>query len=952
MTMFFRFDGEAFRILASWNFPSDVQAMLEAKAPTPGHPSALGRAGATLRPAYISDVLADPDYGLKTEQNRALYRATLAVPMLREGRLVGALSLNRSEPGSFTQKHIDLVSTFADQAAIAFENARLFEEVRARTRDLEEALAQQTATADALKVISRSALGLREVMQTLIDSAVRLCADDGVIYLRRGDVFLAEAAYDADEEKIRARNRTPRTPGRGSVTSRVALSGEVEFIPDTLADGEFEVAPDLRLKAIRSLVGVPLLREGQVEGVFILGRREPGRFGARAVELAKTFADQAVIVIENVRLFEEVQTRTRDLEESLAQQTATADVLKVISSSAFDLQKVLDTLTESARRLCGADRATVHMRDGPLMKLRAQAGCSPEFVAYLEATPINPDTGRGQRTHVGMAVRTAAPVEIPDTDASETFRLGEASKLGDFRSIAGVPLLRDGKVEGVFSLARQATGSFTPRQIELLKTFADQAVIAIENARLFDEVQAKTRDLEESLAQQTATADVLKTISRSAFDLDAIFQTLVTTAVDLCKASSGTLCARDGDIFRYRGMAGPEASAELRAYLTQHPLTAPSRSTIAGRVILSGQAEEIHDVLRESGYVVPFASLGSPARALLGVPLLGKTQVQGAIVVARAEPGAFPARQVEILKTFADQAVIAIENSRLFNEVQARTRELEQSLADLRKAQDRLIQSEKLASLGQLTAGIAHEIKNPLNFVNNFASLSRDLLAEMKETLGAAPLSGDARAEVDELTVMLDSNLDKVVHHGKRADSIVKNMLLHSREGSGERARVNVNAMVEEALNLGYHGARAEKPGFNVTIERSLDPDAGEAELYLQEITRVLLNLISNGFYAAAKRKEAEGLDYQPTLTASTRALGRSVEVRIRDNGTGIPDSVREKMFNPFFTTKPAGEGTGLGLSLSHDIVVKQHGGTIEVETEPGHFTEFVITLPREGAKA
>jgi signal transduction histidine kinase len=358
----------------------------------------------------------------------------------------------------------------------------------------------------------------------------------------------------------------------------------------------------------------------------------------------------------------------------------------------------------------------------------------------------------------------------------------------------------------------------------------------------------------------------------------------------------------------------------------------------------------VPDVLESADFDLARAGEIGAVRALLAVPMLRDGKVEGVLSLVRSRPEAFGPREIEIVRSFADQAVIAIENTRLFGEVQARTRELEHSLSDLRKAQDRLIQSEKLASLGQLTAGIAHEIKNPLNFVNNFAALSRELLGEMRETLAALPQG--ARAEADELMDLIDSNLDKVAHHGRRADSIVKNMLLHSREGSGERGKVDVNAMVEEALNLGYHGARAEKPGFNVAIEKSLDPDAGEADLYLQEITRVLLNLISNGFYAAARRKDADGPDYQPTLTASTRGLGTSVEIRIRDNGTGIPDSARAQIFNPFFTTKPAGEGTGLGLSLSHDIVVKQHGGTIEVETEPGRFTEFVITLPREGARA
>ena len=290
---------------------------------------------------------------------------------------------------------------------------------------------------------------------------------------------------------------------------------------------------------------------------------------------------------------------------------------------------------------------------------------------------------------------------------------------------------------------------------------------------------------------------------------------------------------------------------------------------------------------------------------------------------------------------------------RLFDEVQARTQELAASLDDLRKAQDRLIQSEKLASLGQLTAGIAHEIKNPLNFINNFSALSRELMVELREVLDKAQIDEAARDEAGELIVMIDANLDKVVAHGKRADSIVKNMLLHSRGGSSEHTSVSINTMVEEALNLAYHGARAEKSGFNVTIEKSLDPQAGAADLYAQEMTRVLLNLISNGFYATTKRKETEGNgDYQPTIFASTRDLGARVEIAIRDNGTGIPDEVKAKMFNPFFTTKPTGEGTGLGLSLSHDIVVKQHGGTIEAASEPGVYTLFTIILPRMAASA
>jgi signal transduction histidine kinase len=304
-----------------------------------------------------------------------------------------------------------------------------------------------------------------------------------------------------------------------------------------------------------------------------------------------------------------------------------------------------------------------------------------------------------------------------------------------------------------------------------------------------------------------------------------------------------------------------------------------------------------------------------------------------------------------LAQTFADQAAIAIENARLFEAEQQRTRELAKSLDDLRLAQDRLIQTQKLASLGQLTAGIAHEIKNPLNFVNNFSGVSAELIDELQDIVKRSSFDEKMRDDIVQLTGTLRGNLERIVQHGKRADSIVKNMLLHSRQGSGEHRLIDINALVEESLNLAYHGARAEKQGFNVTLERSFDPAAGQIDVFPQEISRVLLNLISNGFYAAAKRREQTGGDgYEATLTAATRSLGDRVEIRIRDNGTGIAREVREKIFAPFFTTKPAGEGTGLGLSISHDIIVKQHGGSIEVDTRPGAFTEFRIVLPRKAA--
>jgi signal transduction histidine kinase len=365
---------------------------------------------------------------------------------------------------------------------------------------------------------------------------------------------------------------------------------------------------------------------------------------------------------------------------------------------------------------------------------------------------------------------------------------------------------------------------------------------------------------------------------------------------------------------------------------------------------LEKRAIHIPDVLADSEYRLTDYQQTFGYRTILAVPLLRGGEVIGVLSVTRDVVNPFTEKQIELVTTFADQAGIAIENVRLFDEVQARTRELAASLENLRNTQDRLVQTQKLASLGQLTAGIAHEIKNPLNFVNNFSGVSAELIDELQETLKDSSLNEVRRSEIAELMDTLRSNLDKVVQHGKRADAIVKNMLLHSHQGSGEHRPVVINALVEESLKLAYHGARAEKNNFNVMVEQSFDPDAGEADIFPQEVTRVLLNLISNGVYATKKKAPRDGETYNPTLTASTKDLGDHVVIRIRDNGIGIPPDVKENMFNPFFTTKPAGEGTGLGLSISHDIIVKQHGGSIEVETEPGEFTEVRIILPRTAA--
>ena len=896
----------------------------------------------------------------------ALIFAMLAGVFLAR-RMVGpiqALSAGaeRIGGGDFTQRiSIDtgdelegLANQFNDMGERLQESyADLEKKVELRTAELSESLEHQTATAEILSSISGSMTDTKPVFDAIVRNLLRLFRTRFAVVQTLHDGMVAMPAVDGDPGFERLIDRYPRPLADDTVGGQAMLSKRtIQFSP-VLGN---PAAPATTQQFARdfgfdSVIFTPMLLGDKVVGAIGIARHEPVGFDEKQIALIGAFANQAVIAIENTRLLRELRRRTDDLSESLQHQTATSEVLQVISRSPGELDPVFQTILASATAICDAQFGLLVLYEDGGFRCTSTFHLPPAFAETFLRNPViypPPSDPLGRVISTGQLVHVADVTQEPDYVAGFP-PIVELAELGGARTLLLVPMLKESSLGGVIAIFRQIVHPFSDKQIDLVTSFASQAVIAIENARLLNELRQRTDDLSESLQQQTATADVLKVISRSAFDLDSVLATLLASAAKLCEAETGVIFLHEQD--NYRLVANYGFSPEFEAFARANPYPTDGGSTTT-RAVESGVALQVVDVLADetrSPLAREYQRRGG-YRTNLGVPLRREGQTVGVFMLARQVVRAFTPRQIELVETFADQAVIAIENARLFRQVQERTRELSLSLEDLRTAQDRLVQTEKLASLGQLTAGIAHEIKNPLNFVNNFSALSAELIDELNDVLKPAALDDRTREEINELTHMLKGNLEKVVQHGKRADSIVKNMLLHSREGSGEHRPVDINAIVEESLNLAYHGARAEKSGFNITLQRDLDPAAGLVDLYPQEITRVFLNLISNGFYAAAKRKEAGDESFEPTLSATTKNLGNKVEIRIRDNGTGIPLEVKEKMFNPFFTTTPAGEGTGLGLSMSHDIVVKQHGGKIDVDTEPGAFTEFIITLPRTAA--
>jgi len=861
------------------------------------------------RTVHVADMQTEVDRFPVSVQNarRLGFRTALNVPLIREGVAIGAISLRRAEAHLFAERQVALLETFADQAVIAIENVRLFTELQAKNQALleahaqvTEALEQQTATAEILRVISRSQTDVQPVFDTIVRSALRLCnGATSAVFRVDGGMLHHPANYGGSPNALAAaRARYPRPVGKDSIPGIAILTRSAYEVPDTEESSALEMSRDTgRILGIRSLFAVPMVRDGEAVGAIVVTRREPGRFAAPEVSLLKTFADQAVIAIENVRLFKELEARNRELTEALEQQTATAEVLRIISTSPTELQPVLEVVVKSAVRFCGADDAIILRLDAE--HLRAAAHHGPIPVDFGLPVPCV----RG--TVGGRSVLERRAVHVTDLQAeAEEFPEGSAfaTRLGA-RTTLGVPLLREGAAVGTIQLRRAVVNPFTDKQIALLQTFADQAVIAIENVRLFQELEARTAELTRSVGELTALGEVSQALS-STLDVETVLNTIVSRASQLAGAAG---CS----IYEYNEAA---EQFDLRATYNYDPefvealRAAPVRKSdgLMGRSVEMRGPIQIPDITQPEAYQssVRDTLIRFGYRALLSVPLLREDQIIGSLSFNRKAPGEFPPEVVDVLKTFATQSALAIQNARLFREIADKSAQLEAASRH---------KSEFLANM-------SHELRTPLNAIIGFS----EVLAEK--------MFGDVNDKQAEY-------LQDILESGRHLLSLINDILDLSKIEAGRMELELTDFSVPQAIQNAGILVRERALRRGIVLHEVIADGVSGIRGDERKVKQVLLNLLSNAIKFTPEGGRIE------VRAASTDGM---VEVSVTDSGVGIAPEDHEAVFEEFRqvgTADKKAEGTGLGLALSRKFV-ELHGGRIWVTSQVGIGSTFTFTLP------
>jgi signal transduction histidine kinase len=871
------------------------------------------RAVLDRRTIHIADMLAEADeypegrkYALQSG-----YRTALAVPLVHAGKAVGVILIRRAEVRPFTERQIELVNTFADQAVIAIENTRLFEAEQTSKRELRESLEYQTATSDVLDIISRSKFELQPVFNAIVESGLKLFPGAAVlITLPDGNTVRAAAVAETDPARAEAVRRQFPIPltraymhGIAILDRRVVDIPDGTNVPDELATGGHAFLAS----GNRAITIVPMMRGDDAIGALSVLRLAPGPLSSQQLELLQTFADQAVIAIENTRLFEEVQARTKELQDSLDRQTATSEVLGVISRSPNEVQPVLDTIVATAQRLCQAERAIIWRLEGETFRVVAHHGVPEELVesVYSARMPVS----RGSMAGRATLARRAVQVEDYTTDAELVAAARAFHRAANAHTVLAVPLLLKGHPIGVIGLARTRVAPFDDKQVALVEAFADQAVIAIENSRLFEAEQASKRELTEALEQQTATADVLKVISRSALDVQKVLDALVESAARLCNANDAAILQVIGDSLRLVARHGGQIPFPGPVGQYMIPL---ERGSIGPSAVIDRRTIHVADVATADEYPA------SRTRALqlgvgtaLAVPLIHAGKAIGVIFIRRGEVRPFTERQIELVNTFADQAVIAIENTRLFDEVQARTRELAKTVEDLEIASQHK---------NQFVANMSHELRTPLAAILGYAELIQEGFYEPQ-----GPKSLDA--------------LTRIRSNGKHLLGLINTVLDIAKIESGQftlnMGEYAIESVVETVRSATESLAQNKKLTLKTEVAKSLPVGLGDE----QRLTQVLLNLVGN----AIKFTDAG------EVRVTAKAVNGRFAVSVADTGPGIPAEHQTRIFDQFHqvdssNTKAKG-GTGLGLAIAKQIV-EMHGGRIWVESTLGKGSTFQMELP------